>query len=293
MDFLLTQIKPPLYSLMVNLKLKSYLICADENSFNSNIQQLNSIYDNLKNMIAHKQIGIDSYFKLLYVFSLLGYYSLLQENNRQVLFYIDKLDKILKNIEKNVSSFPNDIINKCAYYDFFKNILQTLCSNKLSLDKSNFNYSKESMLVLRESCFSKNLLTQKRDNFDVFSNTRTNEIEEENKTQLSIFFLYRNLEKISRRRNSIRENETIKQHPKGLVDYCHSIFNNGSIISKVIIQYDFIKEIINRIHYIYIYSFYYEKDYPAVIDECVNFFTLCTSFYNLRHIQKRFLRLKN
>ena len=94
MDFLLTQIKPPLYSLMVNLKLKSYLICADENSFNSNIQQLNSIYDNLKNMIAHKQIGIDSYFKLLYVFSLLGYYSLLQENNRQVLFYIDKLDKI-------------------------------------------------------------------------------------------------------------------------------------------------------------------------------------------------------
>ena len=108
---------------------------------------MNSIYDNLKNMIAHKQIGIDSYFKLLYVFSLLGYYSLLQENNRQVLFYIDKLDKILKNIEKNVSSFPNDIINKCAYYDFFKNILQTLCSNKLSLDKSNFNYSKESMLV--------------------------------------------------------------------------------------------------------------------------------------------------
>ena len=112
------------------------------------------------------------------------------------------------------------------------------------------------MLVLRESCFSKNLLTQKRDNFDVFSNTRTNEIEEENKTQLSIFFLYRNLEKISRRRNSIRENETIKQHQKELVDYCHSIFNNGSIISKVIIQYDFIKEIINRIHYIYIYSFY-------------------------------------
>lgn len=101
------------------------------------------------------------------------------------------------------------------------------------------------MLVLRESCFSKNLLTQKRDNFDVFSNTRTNEIEEENKTQLSIFFLYRNLEQISRRRNSIRENETIKQHSKELVDYCHSIFNNGSIISKVIIQYDFIKEIIN------------------------------------------------
>ena len=40
-------------------------------------------------------------------------------------------------------------------------------------------------------------------------------------------------------------NETIKQHQKELVDYCHSIFNNGSIISKVIIQYDFIKEIIN------------------------------------------------
>ena len=69
----------------------------------------------------------------------------------------------MKEYRKECKLFPNDIINKCAYYDFFKNILQTLCSNKLSLDKSNFNYSKESMLVLRESCFSKNLLTQKRD----------------------------------------------------------------------------------------------------------------------------------
>ena len=48
----------------------------------------------------------------------------------------------MKEYRKECKLFPNDIINKCAYYDFFKNILQTLCSNKLSLDKSNLTTQK-------------------------------------------------------------------------------------------------------------------------------------------------------
>lgn len=300
-NFLLMQIKPPLFSLVINLKIKSYQVNFGEVDFDNIIQEFNSTYAIIKQALNCKQFTADIYPKMLYVFSLLGYYSLLQGNYQQTLININRLDRLLGNIEKNHKYFQNDIIDKIAYFDFFKNVLQTLCNNRFISKKTNLVHSiqmlESSMLVLKESNFCRNLkeLTQKKEILDLRSNIRSNEveysIEEDNKTQMSIYFLYSVLDKKFSQIQTISDNENIKQHAKELIDHCHKIFGNN-IYSQKLVQNPFIKEIIMRIHYIYIYSFFFEKDYPAVEAECEFFFNRCKTFYEFKSYPAIFYKIK-
>ena len=300
-DFLLNQIKPPLFSLVINLKLKSYQMNCGEVEYENIIQEFTTIYAIIKQALNCKQFGADIFPKMLYIYYLLGYYSQLQGNYQQTLININRLDRLLGYIEKHHKYFPNDIINKIAYFDFFKNVLQTLCNNRFILKKTDLVHSikmlESSMLVLKDSTFCRNLkdLTQKNKVLDLRSNIRSNEveysIEEENKTQLCIYFLYSVIDKKFSQMQNLSENDNIKQHAKQLIEHCHNIFGSN-IYAQKLVQNPFIKEIIIRIHYIYIYSFFFEKDYPAVEAECEFFFNRCKTFYKFKTYSGIFYKIK-
>ena len=294
-DSLFKMVVPIKIEFALKLGLKLYLIQNDLGEYNQCIQTLEYLLTliNHQKLIGKNQTCLTELS--IYIYVLLGYYNSLLRKHKEVARFTKKIDKLKPLLElsnsKNLQSNNESLIAECSLHSIILgNISGSQKPGNENLRNSMNKYKK----------YFRNYLT---DNDDVI---------------MDLYFLDQNNQEISKSFNtkyleyeSILENKINISTDKLLSFYVH-LFNMLSIInkhkhkdyiinirnkSKMIMQYSLqtlnaqhnknvselfnlpiFKEVLFKIFFSYLFTFYHTKEYNIIINECNDFFPLFYRF---------------
>lgn len=296
-----------LFSLTKNIK-EDFAICLGIKMLTLQSEDINAFEDCIKlikemfNILKRENLLGKSHHRILeqylYISGLLGYYSTLIDEYKDVEKMTRKIDKYLKNLEDNYN--VNDVKEKNDYnklyqqYQFYNVLLKSSINYNASIKESqqmiqNYKNKKE----IKED--DKNLLNMCL--LDADDNTMNNQFQymekqfknsidknldiAKNKLILCYFYLYNqvsNMTKISlsRMNNNFKKDDlaTIRDYVTKIIEYTNvQVINKNNSYLKALFNLPFFKNLFSRLFFVKIYSIYLEGSYQEALKEFENYNT--------------------